>query len=255
MNARRTLVGLSLLCALIISALSASSALAVESGTTAFECSKSTTTKTFSDEHCTNSTTGTKEWGHKAIAAGTSFSIVGSNAKTNSTTTAAEPAVLLGTIAGIAVELKCTTVSSTGSLKNVLTGEVHSISGTGIVITYTGCTVVKPVNGCSVKNGTITTNSLTAASKEMGIVFSPPTSGIFTEITLQGCTTSALNGTFPVKGSATAEPVGATLKTTDAGTTGTLTFAGQKAGLTQVETIRKPEGNPIATTTPPFLAD
>jgi len=235
----------------VFSAIAVSSASAATSGTTAFECTKSTTTKTFSDEHCNNSTTGTKEWGHKAIAAGSAISVTGSNAKTKNETKEAESAVLLGTIAGIPIELTCSTVASTGTFQNNVAGEVHSITGSNIVITYTGCVVKKPAEkGCVVTGGTIKTNTLTVASKEMTLVFSPPASGIFTEISISGCSVAALNGTFPVKGTAAAVPNGATLSTTDAGTTSTLTFAGQKAGLTQTETIRRKEGNPLATTTP-----
>jgi hypothetical protein len=257
MSARRAVLALAMMSALIASAISVSSASAATSGTTAFTCTKSAVKKPFTDEHCLNRPGGEQTFGHVAIAEGTETAIVGSNEKTASSTTAAFAPVLNGTIGGIAVEIKCTTVSSTGNLKNQLLGEEHHITGTGIVITYTGCTMPVPVGQeCKIVGGTIKTNSLKATSNASGIVFEPTTAGTaFTTINTEGCKTASLNGSFPVTGTVTAIPNGATLEVTKASSEATLKFAGQKATLQQIETLRMKEGNPIAATKAPFSVE
>jgi hypothetical protein len=257
MSGRRAAIGLSLLCALVFSAISVSSAAAATEGTTAFTCSKEVTTKTFVGEHCLSGT-GTKEYGHKAFTGATT--IAGTNAKTETETTAAKAAMLNAKLAGVGVTIACTTVSSTGSEVNNLEGEKHDIKGSGIVISYSGCTVPEPASQhCSVANGgTITTNSLTSTSTNTSIVFSPPASEIFANILLTGCLTSGLNGVnFPAKGTVAATPNGATLETTEAASTSTLTVGGNPAGLAQTETVRRAGtgGNPLVTKGPNYLTD
>jgi hypothetical protein len=228
----------------------------VTSGTTAFTCTKGATLKPFSDEHCLNRPGGNANtFGHVAIAEGTETATTGSNAKTASSTTAAFSPVLNGTIGGVAVEIRCTNLSSTGSLKNQRLGEEHHITATGIIVTYSGCTVPSPEGQeCEVVGNNITTNSLKATSNASGAVFEPTSGTAFTTVFIEGCKNAALNGSFPVTGSVTAIPKGATLEVTKASSESTLKFAGQTAALQQVETLRMKEGSPIATTGPPFEA-
>jgi hypothetical protein len=114
------------------------------------------------------------------------------------------------------------------------------VDGSGIEIKYTGCTVTKPANkSCVVKNGAITTNILKSTTSltttPAGVKFEPSTGTEFVAITIEKCTTAALNGTFPVKGTEIAVPEGALLKTS--GSTG-LTFAGNAAKLTGTNTVK-----------------
>jgi hypothetical protein len=271
MIGRRSVIGLSLLCALAVCAFAASGASAA-GGTTFVTCKKGGTTLDFKGAHCTTSAvTGTPSdkvelgkgtFSHFKVANGVATTITGSNTATKNETKEAVPAVLIGTVAGIEVEISCTTVSSTGSGENSEpTAENHHIAISGVVVSYSGCTVLKPsLQNCVVKGGTITTNSLKAQDKEDTIVFEPTSGTAFTTITIEKCTTTALNGAFTVTGTVTAKPNGATLyisipKTTES----TLKFAGQPAGLTLVETVRgkKTGGSetaePLSVTTTPLV--
>jgi hypothetical protein len=255
MSVRRAILALAMTSVLIATAISAPSASAATSGTTAFTCTKEAIKKPFSDEHCLTRPGGTANtFGHVAIAEGIETAITGSNAKTASSTTAASPMVLNFKIAGVALEIKCTTASSTGTLKNQLLGEEHHITTTGVVITNSGCTVPVPSGQeCEIVGGKITTNSLKATSNASGIVFEPTTAGgTFTTIGITHCKTASLNGSFPLTGTYTALPNGATLEVTKASSEATLKFAGQKVTLQQIETLRMKEGNPIVATKAPF---
>jgi hypothetical protein len=269
MIGRRSVIGLSLLCALAVCAFAASGASAA-GGTTLVTCKKGGTTLDFKanaagESHCSSTdkvTPGTGTYSHFKVANGVPTTITGTNAKTKNETKEAVPPILTGTVAGVAVEIICTTVSSTGSAQNTEpTSENHHIVITGVVITYSGCTVAKPAEkSCVVKGGTITTNSLQGEDKEDTIVFKPTTGTSFTGITIEKCTTTALNGTFNVTGSVTAVPNGATLTVSIAKVTGSsLEFAGQPAGLSLVETIRgKKTGGaeaaePLSVTTTPLV--
>src|ERR1700704_6916600 len=113
---RRTAVGLALICALFLCALAAQSASAAEGkNTTAFTCVEGGT-KDFSDAHCDSSVAaGTGKFGHVAIAVGTPTAISVTNAKTKNNTTESTPIIQKGTIAGIASEIECKTLSGEGS--------------------------------------------------------------------------------------------------------------------------------------------
>jgi hypothetical protein len=253
-SARRAVLALATVSVLIASAISASSASAATSGTTAFTCSAATSSRPFADEHCLTRRGGeSNAFGHVAIPAGKATAIAGTNAKTGGSTTTAVPAVLTGTIAGVATELTCTTSATSGSLENSLVGEVHFIQMSGAVISYTGCTMAKPTAaGCSIKEGKITTNSLKATTSGSSLLFEPTTGTELGKVTFEGCKIAGFNNTFSITGTVPATPNGATLEVTRAATEATLKFAGQKAGLAQVETLRAKEGNPIVATPSPF---
>jgi hypothetical protein len=250
-------VGLSLLCALVFSAFAASSASAF--GTTAFTCKKQAAgvASTFSDEHCTKAVVGTGGWKHEPIALNTKTAFTASNEKTELETTKAKHATLNSKIGGLETEITCTTVTAEGFLTNETPGGAGTEmvnTGSEIVIHYSGCTVPKPAGqNCKIKEGKITTNKLksTTAGKGDKIEFKPEAGTTFVPITFEGCKTVELSKTYPVEGSVLAIPNGATLETTEAQVTtdNTLTFGGQKAGLTSSTTVRMKEGEPIAMTT------
>lgn len=238
-------IGLCMLCALVASAIAAQGASA--KGTTAFTCAKATGTGAgFSREHCKRADavgSGAK-FEHKEIANGTTTEVIVTNAKTNSETNAPEPFLFGGSIAGIPIELKATTVSGTGTVSNSeVSGEMIA-SGTGTII-YTGVTVTKPAGqGCKVKEEKITTAKLKSTSQgqptpeeesnaEMFRKTEPNQGTIFAAISIEGCTTTALNGTFNVTGSIKGRPDGATtvFTTEDTKNQNTLKLAGQSATL------------------------
>jgi len=282
MIGRKALTGLSLLCALCFCAFGASSAVAATSGTTAVTCVEGAT-KDFTDAHCdTTGVAGSSKFGHAAIAAGEKTEIETTNAGTANETKEATNAILKSTIGGLEGEIICTGVSGTGKIENKLEGEVHKIISTGVVLTYTGCTAPKPTGqGCKVwtdnekekpemeNEGQIMTVPLKGETITVGtthkIHFVPETGTRFASFFLTSCKTEALSKTYEVTGSVNAEPnisMTGTETPLGSGSTirvnlpknpeSTLELSGQKAGLTQLETIKMKGGNPIGTTASPF---
>jgi hypothetical protein len=272
MTGRRALVGLSLLCALAFTAFSAASASAATSGTTPVTCVDTTPINNgdYTDAHCdtTSATKGTGRYSHVAIGAETT-NVISTNANTASSTTAATKLVLEATIGGIATKLEAATAIGTGTLKKQLTGEVHETLGSGIVSTYTGVSVVNPLN-CTVHSpgqpaGTIKSTTLKAVpvvGTPMKFKLEPVTPTEFTKLEFAGgsCSINGLAAT--VNGSILSEPSGqhaavggvqsagatAFLNVTKA--SAQLKVGGQNASLTGVTTITMEGGNPIASTEP-----
>lgn len=261
MTGRRTIVGLCMLCALALSAIAAQSAAAIPTGTTAFTCVEGVN-KQFDSEHC-STTVGGAKFGHVVVPQDETTEIIGTNAKTNSTTTGSTITALTATISGVATELQATTVEGgpgswmTNAIDPV-TGE-HYTHGEGDLV-YTGITVTKPAEkGCKLKGeNKITTKPLKATTKAQGmnLLFEPKEGTVFATFEIEGCSVAALNGLYEVKGKVAGEPTGATTVFTSAATTaqGTLTVRGQKAGIDGKLTISgraKGESTykPLSTTT------
>jgi hypothetical protein len=250
MIGRKSVIGMALICALALSIAAVSSASAAPGR--AFECVKGK--GTLRGEHCLTEGTAAAEFGHVEIKAGVATAITATNAKSASSTTASSPAVLSGTLAGIETEINCTTVSGTGELTNA----AASVSGNG-VITYTGCTVVKPARECKVKEGKVVTKKLTATTvgltnaNELKFEGEVNAKGekIFAEVNLEGCKENKpAAAAYPVTGSLIATTNGATTETTVAGVKAqkTLLFGGQLAGLGGAITISTSKGVPLALT-------
>jgi hypothetical protein len=234
MTLRRSIMGLTVLCALVFSAFCAASASA---GVTSFTCSEAATVKDFAGADCFPSEPGTK-FGHVEWAGTTPIKGEGK-----------ETAVLAGSISGVKVKIQCTGSSATGSTTNVA-GPPMSNTGKEVVISYTGCTVSEPAGkGCLVKGGAITTNKLATVSVEspLGVKFSPESATNFVEITVEKCSVTALNGTFPVAGTITPAAKGAHLTTTTSSTG--LTFAGNAATLVSTTTVKNASSNTALTYT------
>jgi len=260
--ARRTAVGISLICALVFSALAAQGAAAAEGkNTTAFTCVEGGGEKDFSDAHCDNNVgAGKGKYGHVALPLNEKVSISISNEKTKNETKEAASTVLKGTIFGIKSEIVCKTVSGTGSLTNEEpSSKVHRVKGT-VEAKFTSCTAPKPALGCKVKEPiTVSSNvegveGLGTGKNEMGLEFKP-TGEHFATVTLEGCLVA---GTFNTDGTAiatgtpsnTAKWSGATSVFTAAMTKETLKLAGSAAEVESTTTVTKAGGgNPIALTT------
>lgn len=234
MNGRNGIAAIGLLCALAISAIAAPGASAEPTGTTVFTCRNNPGLGTFSDAHCrTGASLG--NYAHIAIEPGETTELNGTNASTCAETTTSCPFKLKGTAAGVATELEAKKASITGSIDNSLVGEEHRVTGTG-TLTLEEVSVVAPAGkGCVVKGGQVVTGLLkfTASAAGMFLKIEPNSGTAFTEITIEGCTVAGLNNKFPLTGSVTGVPSGATVGFAEAETTigAPLKFAGQKAGL------------------------
>jgi hypothetical protein len=262
MIGRRTLVGLSLLSALLFCAFAAQGAsAAVAKNTTAVTCVEGGA-KDFSDAHCDKAVTpGTGKFGHVAIENGKATTISVTNAKTANNTTEAAPTVLKGTVFGVKNEITCKTVSGEGTLTNEGTGTEHKVKGT-VTANFTSCTVNKPAGfGCKVKEP-ITVKSNTEGvegngpeKNTMGLEFKPSSGEVFNEVVIEGC---FLAGTFKTTGTAigtgtgspSAKFSGATNVFTNEMTKETLKLAGNPAEVSSTTTVTMSGGgSPIALTT------
>lgn len=269
MTGRRALVGLSLLCALAFTAFSAASASAATSGTTPVTCvdTGATNNGDYTDAHCdTTGTKGASRYSHVAAAAETA--VTATNAATKNSTAEATKPVLEAVVGGINTKLEAATVSTTGTAKKQLTGEVHETIGSNIVITYTGVTVVNPLN-CTVNSpgqpaGTVKTATLKSApvAGGMNTKFEPAAGTEFTKFEFKGASCAINTATPTVTGTVTVEPsgqhaavggvssAGATVLVNVTKASAQLKVGGQNALLNATETAKGENGNPLASTEP-----
>jgi hypothetical protein len=256
MTRRKVIVGLSLLCALVFSAIAVSSASAL--GTTAFTCEPVKLGAQFSDEHCNIEKAGGEGFKHTEIAAGVKTEIVGSNEKTASETKAATPVILHATLSTIPVTITCQKVTGTGTLTNNA-GPPMTASGPGTATytecktviegTKTNCKVKEPIvanaNATTVVEGTEMYGKLTGSGAgEEFVAISFENNGA--EVCPKGIT--ALNP-YKVTGTAIATANGATSEFKEKEPHSTLKLGGNSAEITAVTTWRMKEGNPITVTT------
>lgn len=217
---RRAVIGLSLLCALMFSALVAQSASAQKgtaaANTTAFTCVENGGAKDFSDAHCDTFVGAEKgKFGHVAIKAGEATEIEVTNEATTVDTKGRVPAILTATIAKVAIEMSCEVVSSSGEnwIENKEVGKEHKAKGT-VKVELTKCKVLKP-GKCEVKEPIVTTakfvgvEGLKSATQEktMGVEFTEDEGG-FAELFFKGAECALGEKTFPITGStiATGKP-------------------------------------------------
>lgn len=273
MNKRKGIKGVCMMCALVISALAAQSAIASE-GTTAFTCKKGAGVgpETFKTEHCKKAD-GPGEYDHFAITENTETEITIKSEKTNSETTGQEPSILKETLGGVELELKTTEVSGTGTLTNKKVAETngeHYVEGGTAFITYSGVKVEKPEGkGCKVFTDDPVTKAkgaegvidvhLKSTTKGQGdsIKFEPATGTTFASFFVDcGGKVPAVEGTWEITGSATCIPDGATIRCDHEEITkqNTLKGKGNKAGFQSTVTIsgrmEAPESHtPLSVTT------
>lgn len=261
MNGHRSVIGLCMLCALLVSGFAAQSASAVTKGTTAFTCAAGSGAG-FSKEHCKpeDAVGSGAKFNHVEIPQDTTTEITGSN---ETTAGATDVTKLKATINGIVTELQAKVTTGSGWMENKKEGATdpnpgeHYAVGHG-TITYTEASVVAPAGkGCTVwtdidpetmgEQGVVHTEPLKATTTGQGdsLKFEPTTGNVFTRFYITGCAGSealvALNGTYTVTGSVTGVPDGATTNFTHTATTAqnTLKLNGSiKSGLEGTLTIK-----------------
>jgi hypothetical protein len=259
MIGRRAAVGLSLLCALVFCAFSASSALAVN-GTTAFTCEPNVGSGPgFDDAHCKTPNPTTHKFVHKEIEQGLTTSIHLTNNVTGAET---ENVVIATKIFGAELEIICKKTFGHAELTNSLdaTTKEHRVTIKKTTTHYTECEVKKQA-GCVIPEKTLLIEGVegTTEKQEDNIKFKPEVGNTFVTFTLEKCTNGLFNGKHELNGSVKAQTEGATKKFTHATVTAekTLTFAGAATGLNGRLTVSGAKGtletdattNPISTTT------
>ncbi|HET7443685.1 MAG TPA: hypothetical protein VFJ57_03415, partial [Solirubrobacterales bacterium] len=243
MNKRKAAIGIAVLFALGLSAFAAASASAT--GLTAYTCVTDPSGPLLGD-HCLTAAQGGSGGASKHVEIAQNETTTGTwtNAKTASGTTAAQSAIVHGSLAGVATEITCSEVHSEGTFENRknASGE-HYFHYEGQVH-FTGCVVKKPAEkGCKISGETITTVPMTFTSEGVAQpdhrTSTRPKEGTkITEIKIEGCSIAALNNTFPLSGSVSSKLSGATARVIGVDSTGenTLKFGGVKAGLDMVLT-------------------
>jgi hypothetical protein len=261
MIGRRAVTGLSLLCALAFSAISATGAMAETKTTTAFTCVPAEGGAGFSKEHCATAdavSSGAK-FKHVEITPNQWTTVDATNEKTAEATKASTPAVLSATIGGLKATITAKKVTVTGEMENFEdpVTKAMDIKGRRGVIHITEAVLsgaLATIEGCKLENETVITNELEGTSlvnTMEGESIGP--GGLFAFIHLKECKTKALNeNPLEVTGTAKAIGDGATGETTAASTSG-LKVGGQAASLTSKVTSRMINGttleNPISATT------
>jgi hypothetical protein len=260
----RAVVGLGLLCALLLSAVMASSASAIV-GTTAFTCAPqkpAVKNVGFSDAHCTNAAVDEAAvFKHDSIAEKTKTIFHGTNEKTTADTKGSEVAILRAKPLGVETEIRCNKVFAHGELENKVNAEKeHFIHGTKITILYTECSVPKPAK-CVIPGNKIEVTGTTATTEkqEDNVLFKPEVGNTFVSFNFEKCENAFFNGLHEVSGSVRAQVSGSTLTFSEAKTTSDnkLTFFGSAAGLEGKITLSQAAGtaatektgNPISATT------
>jgi hypothetical protein len=122
------------------------------------------------------------------------------------TSTHTENAILTSKIAGVPIEIVCAEEHGSGWIEN------SAATGMGLsfaLVHYLSCTMPKPAAGnCLVKNMLVHVTAhdlLILNGTGFRDEFAAEPGPNFTEITVESCSNSALDGTFPVKGTALAE--------------------------------------------------
>jgi hypothetical protein len=121
------------------------------------------------------------------------------------------PVAMSSVIGGVKFQVSCTGVEGGGEMTAAGEEEVH---GSGIVLTYIGCTVAEPAGkGCEVRagtevNGKLKTKSLKSVTtrpeaEKYRSKYSPTTGSTLMSIEVNGCSSETLNGTKELTGSAT----------------------------------------------------
>lgn len=240
----KTIIGAAALCALCISAVAASSATA---GPTWYTCMEvATNTGGFYDDHCKTTSGTTHDWSTVELEPGKLTPV-------ESFQDAGSEFTLSATLSGVKVKIVCSTLSSSGELENSGSNAV----GQKFVSSFSGCAVTEPKEKNCTVNEPITTKSLKVAGTmpketENKVTFSPESGEEYATVTIANCTTSALNGPKPVKGSAAGvgtEADGSLLEFTEGSSS--LTLGGQAAKFTgKARTVEKGKTNTVALETP-----
>lgn len=269
MAGRRTVVGLSLLIALVSSAVAAQSASAVL-GTTAFECVEvELKLGDHNDPHCSEYS-GLGDYAHKPIEENKKLGVIVNNQKTGDSTKAAVSANFTGKAGKVDVKISCTVVEGKAIATNVPSGIDKVLANEGTyLMDFSGCTVSEPAK-CKVEepieaDGPFTTRvGLGPEKNTMSVEFKPLVVGgktlPFIEITFEGAECSLKGITANVDGTALAtgaagddentKSSGATLKFTEAMTKETLKTAVGAAEFSSTVTLSSAEtGKPLTLTT------
>lgn len=247
MIARKSIVGLFLLCALAAGAFAAQAS-GASKGTTMFTCKKGSegTGERFSKAHCRgdSDTSPTGEYRHIAVAQDTTTEITGTSENTEGV---CQAWILRSTQAGNVMEISspCAhTIAGESWATNKIDGATgeHYVEGEARV-SFTEVSITKPGGkGCKVKTGSLTSNKIKFTSLGLGDEFKieAAVGSVLVSYEVEGCSIGALNGLYETTGSVKVPVNGSTVSATEAGTTaqGTLKMRGQKAGAEGEMTVK-----------------
>ncbi len=240
MRGCNAIVGVGLLGALLLSALSATGAAAEDR---AYTCTKAAPVKEYTDAHCVAK--AGSAFGYVLINQGADPTILGSDEKTAVGTMAAAVWTLRGTLTGAPTEVQCKAIEMHGTLNNA----AKSVSGTG-TIQFNGCTVTAPfAKNCMVVGGSFISNKVafTTISQAAGNLRFEQAAGEprLGTIPIKGCEgNQPPANNYSITGKFTASASGATFTTTqnDVTTQNELKWGSVKAGIESSMTMTMAEG-------------
>lgn len=190
MTRRRSIVGAALLCGLCLFAFGASNA----SATSTYACEEvAAGTGGFTDSHCTKKGIGN----FSTVKITKPVAIRGTN-----TTTITIKLV----ISGIKIHITCQLGTGTANASNEVVEGTNQGIAKEINAKFSECAVIEPASqNCKIKGGAFEIGSAQSTtfmiSEEVtGVKITPTTGTTLTEVTMEGCKTAGLNGTFPLKG-------------------------------------------------------
>lgn len=268
MIGRRSVIGLTLLSALLFTVFATQSAVAATAvNTTGFTCIKGEGAKDFADAHCDkNVGAGKGEYGHVLVPLGKEMEVEVGNEGVTEETKSTEPAVLKSSIGLTKTEISCASAKGKGSGLQKDTEGKHGGTGSGStkfsgckVVTPLKCTVKEPIE-VSVAGGPV--EALGPEANEMaGEVKGAGEKETFTQITYEGpeCALKGLG--FSVTGSAfvTSGPTtessqtnkwtGATAVYTPKNGMEKLKLGSNTAEVSVITTVRAVGGAPLSGTT------
>lgn len=259
MKAKGTIIGLSLLCALLFSAWATSNATAAEAeyATTAFTCKAqpqpAVDAEGFSDEHCASGTTGKNvKFEHVELTPKLGTEATATNSKTADSTKQSTEFLLTGKIAKLNGEIGCTTAHMQGRLGN-LAGPPMQVYTEKIKMSLTGCTTKGFLGFTKCKLGKeevwVKTPTSESITNTMEVEFTPEVPKKIAFFSIEGC---PIEEEYEVEGTARAIAKGATLEFTK--DSSGLTMEGAQASLTgqltlRIEDLEGKLQDPISTTT------
>lgn len=234
MTSRKSVrIGICVMCGLVLAGAMASSASATTNGVTVFTCKKTLFSPQFSDNHCKDKGSPNLEYTHQSVQENTTTATTGS---------APAETIIKATVAGSALQIKASNVTSSGWITNSTDGNLdHLAHGEGAT-TFTGVTATA---GCKVftdsgagegEEGVIHTEALKTTTLGQGDAtkYEPKEGTTIARFQLKSCTNSGINGTYTLTGTFKGTPTGATTNFSHTSTTtdNTLKLNGTiKAGL------------------------
>jgi hypothetical protein len=238
---------------LVVSTVSAPSAMAETKTTTAYTCEAVTEKAELKDEHCTEGAGGAKSgWKRKEIPPNTNTEITGTNAKTAGETGTSTTFVMIIRVNETRGEIVCENWELAGPIKNFTTeAKEMKVTAEKLSTTFSKCSMKGELaeTGCKIAKGEMSGSNISGHTPVnfMEMEFKGETKGLIS-FTLEGCSNPFINIGYEITGSAFGIPEGAVMTFTES-STNKLKIGKEPAAFSGKLTLRMKGGEPIVFTT------